>query len=97
VIAARIGGIPELVQDGRNGLLFTAFDPADLKRKVWQFQQLLPSHYRYFCSQARASAQAQFSPDRHYAELMRIYEEAAGIKNQPETARVRQEETYVPS
>jgi GT2 family glycosyltransferase/glycosyltransferase involved in cell wall biosynthesis len=30
VVAARIGGIPELVEEGRNGLLFTPGDAADL-------------------------------------------------------------------
>jgi len=32
VVAARIGGIPEVVEDGRNGLLFTPGDAADLAR-----------------------------------------------------------------
>jgi GT2 family glycosyltransferase/glycosyltransferase involved in cell wall biosynthesis len=34
VIASRIGGIPEVVDDGRNGLLFTAGDPGDLGRMI---------------------------------------------------------------
>ncbi len=32
VVASRIGGIPELVEDGRNGLLFEPRDGADLER-----------------------------------------------------------------
>jgi GT2 family glycosyltransferase/glycosyltransferase involved in cell wall biosynthesis len=32
VVAARIGGIPEVVDDGRNGLLFSAGDAGDLAR-----------------------------------------------------------------
>ncbi len=32
VIASRIGGIPELVEDGKNGLLFAPGDAADLQR-----------------------------------------------------------------
>jgi glycosyltransferase involved in cell wall biosynthesis len=34
VIASRIGGIPELISDGKNGLLFKAGDSDDLLRKI---------------------------------------------------------------
>jgi GT2 family glycosyltransferase/glycosyltransferase involved in cell wall biosynthesis len=34
VVASRIGGIPELVEDGRNGLLFDAGDSDDLARAL---------------------------------------------------------------
>lgn len=38
VVAARLGAMPELVSDGRNGLLFNPDDPVDLSR---QLQRLL--------------------------------------------------------
>ena len=34
VIASRLGGMAELVEDGRNGLLFNAGDPDDLRRVI---------------------------------------------------------------
>jgi len=34
VVASNLGGMAELVQDGRNGLLFAAGDPADLRRVI---------------------------------------------------------------
>ncbi len=34
VVASNLGGMAELVQDGRNGLLFTAGDSADLRRVI---------------------------------------------------------------
>ena len=34
VLASRIGGIPELIRDGENGLLFTPFDKVDLGKKL---------------------------------------------------------------
>ena len=78
VIAARIGGIPELVKDGESGFLFTAFDPQDLKAKVRQMQQLPGADYASLCRKAREWALSQFSPQRHYEALMKIYQEARG-------------------
>ena len=34
VIATRIGGTPEIIVDGKNGLLFTPKDPEDLAKKI---------------------------------------------------------------
>src|SRR5262249_5517492 len=34
VVASRIGGIPEIVEDGRNGLLFEPGDTGDLRRAL---------------------------------------------------------------
>ncbi|MBI3400188.1 MAG: glycosyltransferase [Acidobacteria bacterium] len=46
VVASRIGGIPEVVEDGRNGLLFTAGDSDDLVRVLTRLMRepdLLPA------------------------------------------------------
>ena len=43
VLGARIGGIPELIQEGVNGALFTSGDLGDLKEKIrylWDRPQL---------------------------------------------------------
>jgi len=37
VIATNVGGIPEIIKDGRNGLLFRASDPEDLAKKLHFF------------------------------------------------------------
>lgn len=37
VIAANVGGIPEIIKDGKNGLLFRASDPKDLAKKLHFF------------------------------------------------------------
>jgi glycosyltransferase involved in cell wall biosynthesis len=76
VIAARIGGIPELIQDGQNGLLFEPFKPDDLKEKTLWMGRLSPEAYGAMCQQARQSAEAQFSLERHYDDLMKIYQQA---------------------
>ncbi len=76
VIAARIGGIPELLRDGESGYLFNPFELSDFKAKVRQLDQLPAADYADLCRKAREWALAQFSPERHYEGLVRIYQEA---------------------
>jgi glycosyltransferase involved in cell wall biosynthesis len=73
VIAARIGGIPELVQEGQSSLLFNPFEPEDLKNKVRQFHQLSPEAQASMGRWGREFAETQFSLQRHYDELLNIY------------------------
>ncbi len=78
VIAARIGGIPELMRDGESGFLFTPFDAEDLKAKVKRMQALSKDDYSVLCRKAREWALAEFSLERHYEGLLKIYQEALG-------------------
>jgi glycosyltransferase involved in cell wall biosynthesis len=74
VLGARIGGIPELVEDGVTGELFEFRNSADLERRLvslWNDQEKC-AHYAANC--------VRFEPmsGRHYlSELMSIYEKAA--------------------
>ncbi len=83
VIGARIGGIPELIREGQSGLLFEPFDSEDLKDKVQELNRLSPGEYSHLCQQARELSENQFSLERHYDGLLRIYQQAlqpAGYK-----------------
>ncbi len=73
VIGARIGGIPELIQEEKSGLLFKPFEPEDLKEKVLKLERLSREDYGDMCGQARESAKTQFSLERHYDDLLKIY------------------------
>jgi glycosyltransferase involved in cell wall biosynthesis len=75
VIAAGLGGIPELVREGQSGLLFKPFDPGDLKEKVMEMGRLSPEAYGSMCRKARESAEEQFSLERHYDHLLKIYQQ----------------------
>lgn len=44
VIASRIGGIPELVREGKNGMLFDPGNPGDLREKM----ELLSHNHEFF-------------------------------------------------
>ncbi len=74
VLGARIGGIPELVEDGVTGELFEFRNSADLEHRLvslWNDQEK--------CARYAANC-ARFEPmsgKRYLGELMNIYEQAA--------------------
>ena len=72
IIASRIGGIPELVEDGKTGLFFEAGNVEELKEKMlslWRDRELRDEMGRA----AREKAEREFSLERHCEELLRIY------------------------
>jgi glycosyltransferase involved in cell wall biosynthesis len=76
VIASDIGGIPEMVDDGENGLLFPMGDVGELER---QLATLFDSHE--LCgkmgAKGREKALRLYSAGYHYDRIMEIYSEAA--------------------
>jgi len=75
VIGARIGGIPELVIDGRTGFTFEPGDRKDLKEKI-MFLINSPNRIIEMGKNARKFAVEKFNPDRYYSKLMQIYQAA---------------------
>jgi glycosyltransferase involved in cell wall biosynthesis len=75
VIASRIGALPELIDDGDDGLLFEPGDAGDLRRKI---QELAadPARADKMGQAGRARLAQRFGPEAHYHELMRIYQQA---------------------
>ena len=73
VICARLGGLPEFVDDGSTGLLFTAGDSRDLTEKVrylWERPELC----RKMGQAGRAKVLAMFSPSANYTRLLDVYQ-----------------------
>ncbi len=77
VIAARIGGLPELVREGETGLLFEPGDEAGLRSAV---RKLLddPAGAARMGEAARRLVEREFDPEEAYNRLMRAYGRAAG-------------------
>jgi glycosyltransferase involved in cell wall biosynthesis len=73
VIASRIAGIPELVKDGENGLLFT---PSDWDGLAACLQRIVSddSLRERLATNARAAVAADFDVDRSAAQLRRLFE-----------------------
>ncbi len=72
VVAARIGGIPELVRPGFNGFLFEPGNAAELREKI-RYLMSHPEEIARMGSNAREAAEEAYSPEVHYRNLMRIY------------------------
>ena len=75
VIGADIGGIPELVKDGKTGYLFESGNCDELREKILlviQNRQKVAEMGR----QARAFVESELNPEKHYQQLMEIYQTA---------------------
>ena len=75
VIGSRIGGIPELIEHGKDGLLFEPGDSEGLKQAI---RMLLnnPNQTSRMGKAARRKAERTITPAVHYKRLMDIYEQA---------------------
>lgn len=77
VIASRIGGIPELIQEGSNGYLFEPGDRPGLK-KLLERIILNPQQLEALSQNAFLSSR-QYDLTKHIGELEKIYAEAKNV------------------
>jgi glycosyltransferase involved in cell wall biosynthesis len=72
VVASAIGGIPELVQDRVNGMLF---DPGSVESlaAALAFAARAPRRLSEMARAARHSAESQYGEEGHAAQLSRVY------------------------
>ena len=77
VIASRIGGIPELVDDGKTGLLFEPGNSSDLAEKIcvlWSDAELC----RDMGTAGRKKAFAEYGEDTYFRRIAAIYNDVTG-------------------
>lgn len=74
VIGARIGGIPELVIDQENGLLFEPGNINDLKNKLLTLLNS-PETVEKMRKNVKHFAEKEYNPEKHYDSLIKIYNE----------------------
>ncbi len=79
VICPRIGGLPEIVDDGETGFLFEPGDAADLAGKIRRLWDR-PALCRRMGRAARRKAERQYRPERYYARLMDVYRQATAFR-----------------
>lgn len=73
IIGANIGGIPELVIDGENGLLFESGNSKDLSKKINELYSN-KKLYKKFCNNSKKLSK-QYDKSKYYEDLMKIYNE----------------------
>lgn len=73
VIGARIGGIPEIIDDGVNGLLFESGNVEDLKEKIEMISGLPGTKISEMGKAAREKAEQEYNAGIHYEKLMEVY------------------------
>lgn len=80
VLGANIGGIPEMIEEGRTGLLFEPGSAEDLAAKI----RYLLSHEGLAVEMgknARVKAEQEYSPQAHYSKLIAVYSKMNGKLN----------------
>jgi len=77
VVATRVGGIPDLIEDNKTGLLVESGNADDLARKIEEL--LLDEQKRASLTQAAfAMVQARYSVERMREEYRKVYESIVG-------------------
>lgn len=72
VIASRIGGMTEIVEEGKNGLLFSPGSVGELAQAMrWMWEH--PIEALSMGQWGRVLAEKKFSPQQHYAALRDVY------------------------
>lgn len=73
VIGAQIGGIPEIIDNGKTGFTFKAFSKESLKNTINIALSLSEEEYKKLSINAKAFANKHFNPEIYYRTLMNIY------------------------
>lgn len=68
VLGARIGGVPELIEEGVTGMTFESRNVADLKEKI---QTMWNASWNY--EQIASQSQKRYSAEKYYREIINIY------------------------
>ncbi len=83
VVATRVGGVPELVQSGRNGLLAPAGDPSGLSQAMRQLMSLSGEERRHMGMNGREHVAAHYSLRAVADQWLALYRELLRRKGLP--------------
>lgn len=69
VLGARIGGIPELIDEGKSGMTFTSKDVNDLKVKIHQMWDVTFDY-----QQLAEESMKRYNAEEYYKNIMKVYQ-----------------------
>ncbi len=70
-VGSNIGSIPEIIDDGQNGLLFEPGDETDLADKI-SFLNSRPDLISEYSRNARLKTEQEYNPETHYSRLIKL-------------------------
>lgn len=70
VIGANIGGIPEIIENGKTGWLFEYGNIDELQKRIEYSSSLSNENYKEMCINAINFARANFNKDKYYPRLV---------------------------
>jgi glycosyltransferase involved in cell wall biosynthesis len=79
VIGTDIGGIPDVIEDGKNGFLLESQDVAELREKIRAIL-FYPAVAKKMGAYGKANMKKEFSPDNFAKELVAAYKEAQHLR-----------------
>ena len=75
VIGSSIGGIPEIIEEGKTGFLFKPKDTDSLTQKLKLARSLSEQEYQIMSENALQFADKNFNPEIYYNRLIKFYQE----------------------
>lgn len=81
VIGANIGGIPEIIEEGKTGYQFKSGDFKDLQNKIVKANELTEIEYQGLSTHAISFTKSNFSVDKYYRRLTSFYDDVIALYN----------------
>jgi glycosyltransferase involved in cell wall biosynthesis len=79
VVCSKVGGLPEMVKDGKTGFFFKTGDARDLALVIQRVLNLSESERNQIGEAAKKIVRGKYSPDKYYQTLINYYQQAAKL------------------
>lgn len=74
IIGSDLGGIPELIKEGKNGFIFANGNINELKKSILKMENLNQNEYAEFVNNSLNVFEKKYMGKLHYNKLIKVYE-----------------------